>query len=75
MKALIVLFIAFLLILSSLGAMLAFNLWGAADRVSRTNFDRTVYRGNNSRQAWRAGGFVVVVFGLLAVALLISQAR
>jgi hypothetical protein len=75
MKALVALLVAFVLIWTSLGAMLAFNLWGAADRVSRLKLDRTIYRRNNSPQAWRAGGIVVAALGLLVLALIAIEAR
>ena len=63
--------VAFLLIYALVGAAFAFNVWGISDRSA------AAYRGKpwllrqigrDNPATWRAGGFVMAVFGVATVA-------
>lgn len=63
--------VAFLLIYALLGAVFAFNLWGVSDRAA------SAYRGKpwlvrqigrDNPNTWRAGGLVMLAFGVAMVA-------
>jgi hypothetical protein len=74
-RVLLGLLIAFVVAYTIFGAMLAFNVRGTADRVSRISFDRTIWRRNNKPSAWRTAGFIIVAIGLLTLALLAATVK
>ena len=69
-RVLVGLLVVFVLAYTLFGAMLAFNLWGTADRISRIPLDLTVWRRNNRPGSWRMAGLIILAFDVVTLALL-----
>jgi hypothetical protein len=67
--------VGYLAVYTVAGAVLAFNLWGASDRLARhySAYPRMLrYFGRDKPGAWRAGGLLMLPFGLLLIVWLLT---